>query len=272
MQLRGVSRAGIATWLEVPELDVLFDLGALDYDALRRSSVLITHAHGDHIASLPRHAALRSMLGMKPVRYCVPESAVSDVHAWMEALARLEEIPGEAFTRPTLVGVKAGDVVALKPTLRARIVSAHHRVPSVGYILEQKRRVLREEFRGVPGAELAALRKDGVAIEDVRWDPMLTFLGDHTAQTLSEIAVWTAKVVVLEVTYLFPDERDKAAKWGHTHLDELVEALLPMADSPPFAHLVLKHFSVKYSAREIRARVDSVMPAALRARVHLLLP
>ena len=48
LTLQGFSISGLATWLMVPELDVLFDVGECPLAALPINHVLLTHAHFDH--------------------------------------------------------------------------------------------------------------------------------------------------------------------------------------------------------------------------------
>src|SRR5262245_4719639 len=107
--LSGFSVAGIATYLQVPDLDLCFDMGECPLSAVRLDHLFLTHAHGDHSRCLLRHHALRSMLGLtKPATYYLP----SEIHAafieLVRAEARFESVPEEEIEPPPLV-VLSGD-------------------------------------------------------------------------------------------------------------------------------------------------------------------
>jgi ribonuclease BN (tRNA processing enzyme) len=57
ISLVGYSVAGEETLVQVPELNVCFDIGRSPYFALTSDIVCITHAHMDHIALLARRGA-----------------------------------------------------------------------------------------------------------------------------------------------------------------------------------------------------------------------
>ena len=89
-RIQGVSVAGEQTMIQVPELDVAFDIGMCPRIALASPYVALSHAHMDHIGGLPyyfsqrmcqrRGAAERSTptpetwngQGLSPGRICGP--------------------------------------------------------------------------------------------------------------------------------------------------------------------------------------------------------
>jgi hypothetical protein len=58
---------------------------------------------------------------------------------------------------------------------------------------------------------------------------------------------------------------------GHLHLTELFDFLSADPDACRFQHLVLKHFSMKYTRAQIEAVVRKRTPDFLRDRVRLLI-
>ena len=53
LNLIGYSVAGEESVIQVPELNVCFDIGRCPYFALTSDFVLITHGHMDHLAGIP---------------------------------------------------------------------------------------------------------------------------------------------------------------------------------------------------------------------------
>lgn len=272
LRLRGFSRSGLATWLDVAELELLFDLGVCPLSTLARTTIALSHAHADHAHGVLRHAGLRAMTGMKGrSRVFLPAALVERFEAVVTAHAALEDIPRGEYAAPEFVGLEDGQRVAYRPTLELEAFAVPHRVTSLGYTVRAKKRELLPEYAELAGPELGRLRRAGTVIDREVWTPRLTFLGDHTAEALARDAIWESPVLVLECTFLRDDELPRAARYGHTHLDAIARALAERAESARVECLVLKHFSMKYGHSEIRRRVAAALPEAWRERVQLLL-
>src|SRR5687767_2261501 len=61
----GYSVAGEETVIQVPELDVCFDIGRAPHFALTSNIVCITHGHMDHLAGIAYYLSQRHFQGMK---------------------------------------------------------------------------------------------------------------------------------------------------------------------------------------------------------------
>ncbi len=268
LTLRGFSVSGLATWLTVPELNVVFDLGVCPLDAVAMDQVMVTHMHADHMQGLSRHWQLRAMMNHRPAVYYVPESAIDGLREIAAIEGRMRgEAPAEPdlralpLTRTKLPRTKGGWAYAFP---------VRHRALSMGYTVGRTTHRLRPEFEGMPGQKLAELRKTTV-ISDAVDTPLVTFIGDCDAQTLTEQAhIWDSRVLVLECTYVAHDDLGRAARHTHTHLDEIAD-VLRANDAPAVEALVLKHFSMKSGPAEVRDRVAAAVPKAWRGRVKLLL-
>jgi ribonuclease Z len=276
LTLTGFSISGVATYVQVPELDVCFDMGECPLSSLALNHVFLTHAHGDHARCLPRHWQLRRMVGITgDAVYYLPEEIRAGCEAWIRAEAQFEGVPAAEITAPPLVGLRPdGALVELarRKDLRVRAFPVTHRVPSLGYTLYTHKRKLKAEYQGVPGPELARLRAGGVEVQRDVDEPRLTFIGDCIGQSLvDERHIWQSPIVIIEATFLAPGEEEQAAKKGHTHLHEIARALDELGDAVATQHIVLKHFSMRYTASEIAEHVDRVIPARFRPRVQLFL-
>ncbi len=265
------SISALATYVLVPELNVAFDMGECLMDAVPLERVFISHAHGDHTRCLLRHEALRRLLGMAPATYYVPEQTVEGFRGLAHSWKILENVKESAYQPPQFHPMKSGDVVWLHRQLAAKAFPATHTLPSLGYTLFDVRKKLKPEFQGRPGTELGALRRQGVEFEEEVWLPRLTYLGDHTIDTLyREKHVGLSRVLFLELTFLMEDEREMARKRGHTHLDDLLEFLRECPDVLANEHIILKHFSMRYDRNLILNVLKARLPKPFLERVHIL--
>jgi len=276
LTLNGFSVSGLATWLTAQELSVCFDMGECPLSAVPMDHVFLTHAHGDHSRCLMRHHALRKMLGIdKEATYYVPEAIFEETKAWIRASALFEGVRG-TIKLPHIVPLRA-DTQRAEPlplTHRkhnsVRAFRADHGVPSLGYTLYETRHKLKAEYQGRAGRELAALKREGVAIEAPLHIPLITFIGDCTAETLHrEDEIWESRVLVIESTYIAEGEERFARERGHTHLSE-IGTLLKERELSCEA-LVLKHFSMKVKPHEALEAALKYIPHEYHDRVYLLL-
>jgi ribonuclease Z len=276
LTLAGFSISGLATYVQVPELSVCFDMGECPLSALSLDHVFLTHAHGDHARCLPRHWQLRRMVGnVKPAAYYLPESIRPGCEGWIRAEAQFEGVPDEAVETPRFHGLTPGPALtelAYRKDLRVRAFPVHHSVPSLGYTILAHKKKLKPEYRELPGPEIGRLRKEGVEVQYDVDDPLLTFIGDCNGATLLEQDhIWASPIVILEVTFLEPGEEDLAIKKAHTHLSELVAALETLGDRVECKHIVLKHFSMKYTRERVLEVIAATIPDRFRDRVRVLL-
>src|SRR5215467_358555 len=139
LSVAGFSISGLATYLQIPQLGVCFDMGECPLSSLSLDHVFLTHAHGDHARCLPRHWQLRRMVGnAKPAAYFLPESIRAGCEGWIRAEAAFEGVADEVVETPAFRGL-AGDaeLVALpyRNDLRVRAFPVRHSVPSLGYTI-----------------------------------------------------------------------------------------------------------------------------------------
>jgi ribonuclease Z len=166
-----------------------------------------------------------------------------------------------------LVGVRPGDEIELS---REHVVTAFptkHTVPSLGYVVWDRRKKLKPDYQGKTGDEIRELRLSGAEVTHEVRVPLLCYAGDTAPAGLDAYPpLYEATILITEMTFFRPEHRkEKIHKFGHTHLDDIIER----ADRFHNELIILSHFSTRYHERQIRAAVERRMPPALAERVHL---
>ena len=86
-RIQGISVAGEQTCVQVPELDVNFDIGLCPRIALAAPYVALSHGHMDHLGGLPYYFSQRVFQKIGPGK-CVCHSAIAKplavmMNAWV---------------------------------------------------------------------------------------------------------------------------------------------------------------------------------------------
>ena len=265
LTLEGYSRAAVQSYWRIPELKIGFDMGGSPWSFMGTQTFLITHPHLDHMAALPVYVARRRMMKMDPPTLYLPAECVEPVERMLRAWQRLDR--GRMVCN--LVGVNPGDEFELSREHVVTVFATKHTVPSVGYVVWDRRRKLRPELQGLSGNEIRDLRLSGTEVSHEVRVPLVCYCGDTSPAGLDEYPpVMEAQLLITELTFFRPEHRkEKIHKFGHTHLDDIIER----ADRFRNELIVLAHFSTRYMEGQIERAVRKRLPPQLKDRVHLWL-
>jgi ribonuclease Z len=265
LTIEGYSRAAVQTYWRIPELKLGFDLGGSPWSFMGTQTFFITHAHLDHMAALPVYVARRRMMKMEPPTIYVPAEVVEPVERMLRAWQRLDR--GRMLC--TLVGVQEGDELELSRDHLVTVFATKHTVPSVGYVVWDRRKKLKPEYQGLRGDEIRDLRLSGVEVAAEVRVPIVCYTGDTAPAAFDRYPpVLQSQLLITELTFFRPEHRkEKIHKFGHTHLDDLLER----ADRFQNELIILGHFSTRYQERQIQKAIERRLPPELKDRVHLWL-
>jgi ribonuclease Z len=263
LTIEGYSRAAVQSYWRIPELKLGFDLGAQPWDFMGTSNWFISHTHLDHVAALPVYVARRRMMKMEPPVIYLPEPAVDDVRRLLLIMQRLDR--GRQTCH--LHGVKPGDEIALSRDHVVSVFETMHTIPSVGFLVWERRNKLKEEYVGWPGDKIRDLRLAGTAVTREVRTPLLAYTGDTSPAGLDNFpAIFDAKVLITEMSFIRPNHRrEKIHKFGHMHLDDFIER----SDRFKNELIICAHFSTRYHTKEVARLVESKLTPNLRERVKL---
>lgn len=246
LTITGYSRAADKTFLHVPELKLGLDAGTVN--GRQPEVVFLTHTHIDHSKDL---AYICQRKGGCTV-YC-PKEAVSFIDQWIRAEINLNNC-GEwrqdaEFYKYKLVGVQGGDVFFMGKN-RVTVVDMIHAVPCVGFLVEDQKTKLKAEYVGVPGKDIAALRKNGVEVNDTLYCPLFAYLGDtHVDVFAKNPQIFDYPEIIVECTFFHNEKgiQERANRDGHIHWD----SLRPIVLDHPKNRFILIHWSLRYKEQEI---------------------
>lgn len=265
LTIEGYSRAAVQTYWRVPELKLGFDLGAQPWDFMGTATWFVTHTHLDHIAALPVYVARRRLMKMDPPTIYLPEHAVPLVERLLHVVSRLDRgrLPCE------LIAVRPGDEIELSRELVVTVGATRHTVPSLGYVVWERRRKLKAEYQSLTGDQIRDLRLSGTEVTEERRMPILGYLGDSEPRGLDDNpAMYQARILIVEMTFVAPSHRkEKIHKHGHMHLDDFVER----RDRFQNERIIAAHFSTRCNEEQIRRIVEKTFPDLLDGRLHLWL-
>lgn len=265
--VRGVSVGGVYTCLQVRELGVVLDAGLPIRSFAGTDRIFLSHGHPDHAGALGALLGIRRLIGKGPPQVFLPAELAAPLQESLALQGRVHHCDLSIHAVPLL----PGDTHELGKGLWVRALRTHHPIASLGYQFLRRVTKLREQHRGLPGEEIARLRREGTpgVFEQVE-HLELAYVTDTLARVLeTSPELLRSRVLILECTFV--DERhsiEDAQSRAHLHLEELVAR----AEQFQNEALVLMHFSQSLSPAEVHARVRSRLPPSLQARVHVFAP
>lgn len=265
LTIEGYSRAAVQTYWRIPELKLGFDLGAQPWEFMGTPMWFVSHTHLDHIAALPVYVARRRMMKMEPPVIHLPSHAIDTVHQWLKVVSRLDRgrLPCE------LVPVEAGMEISVSRETVVTVHATSHTVPSVGYIVWERRKKLKAEYRELRSDQIRDIRLSGTEVSEETRLPRLAYVGDSRPEGLDDNPdMYRAEILITEMTFVAPSHRkEKIHKHGHMHLDDYVQR----RDRFQNEQIILSHFSTRYHTQQIHRFVAKQLPDLLGGRAVLWL-
>ena len=265
LTIEGYSRAAVQTYWRLPELKIGFDLGAQPWSFMGTPTWFVSHCHLDHVAALPVYVARRRMMKMEPPVIYVPEHAVDTIGKLLKLVSRLDRGRLPCELRPA----RPGDEIELSREHVVTVSATRHSVPSLGFVVWDRRRKLKPEYQNLAGEQIRDLRLSGTEVTTELRTPRVAFLGDSAPEGLDACpAMYEADVLIMEITFVAPSHRkDKIHKFGHIHLDDIVERRERFKNQ----RVIASHFSTRYNDARIQRLVSRALPDMLGNRLTLWL-
>jgi ribonuclease Z len=264
LKLVGGSRAGEGTLILLPQLHLGLDPGRAHRALPPMTTLVISHGHLDHIGGLGYWASQRYLNSMPPATLLAPDAIAPEIRTLMANFARLE---GGNPYEVVVVAISDGSSHRLRRDMELRFFATDHWVPTLGTRVVWHRRRLRPELKALSEPEIIRRRRAGDEVtEDVSVD-LLSYCADSGPGLLIDRPeVLDSEVVLLECSFFKPGDRDRAARYGHTHLEDLT----PHLGRIRCRHLVLLHASRRHRLREVEALLDDEVRPRFAGELHHL--
>ena len=265
ISIEGYSRAAVQTYWRIPEWKIGFDLGGQPWSFMGTPTWFVSHAHLDHLVALPVYVSRRRMMKMEPPTIYMPESIIEPMERILRMFSKLDR----GRLPCNLVACAAGDEIELSRELVVTVSGTRHTVPSLGFVVWERRRKLLPELASLSGDKIRDLRLAGQEVTREVRIPRLAYLGDSAPEGLDACpAMYEAEVLIMEVTFVAPSHRkDKIHKFGHMHVDDVVERAARFKNEL----ILATHFSTRYHDRQVHHHMKRALPGALDGRLQVWL-
>ncbi len=272
LRILGRSLAGEETYLVLPEYGVAFDVGRAPREIVHADHVFLSHGHIDHSAGIAYYFAQRWFLDNAPGNLYVAEPLREPVERLLRVWGDIDgnAPPGHVHT------VRAGVDVSLRKDLIVRPFAVNHGSrslsgvswPALGFALIEVRHKLKDEFQGLSGPELVEIKKQGREITRRVEMPLVAFCGDTApGPFLGLDFVRRSKILLIECTFIEPDDIRRARAGGHMHLRDIAAALPELENE----RILLTHLSRRTLLPDAIRAMEAALGDAARERVTFLM-
>lgn len=263
-RVQGISIAGEQTCVQVPELDIAFDIGLCPRPALASPWVAISHGHMDHVAGLPYYFSQRMFQKIGVGKCVCPAALERPLLNMMAAWVAVEQ----QRTPHEIIGLEPDQQIEIKNNIFLRAIEVLHTVPALGYAIIEKRSKLKPEFSELPQEKLRELKSSGVEITRTLEIPLVAYTGDcEFGPYLFRDEFASAKIVLTECTFLEDEHRSRAGVGKHLHIDDIAR-MLPVWQADA---VVLVHVSRRTNMQTSRQHLLKLVGEELASRVHFLM-
>jgi len=260
----GHSIAGEATAVQVPELDIGFDMGFCPRQMLTSKFVAISHGHMDHIGSLAYYCSQRHFQGMGVGNIICDARIAPAIKRMMEGFIDLER----QATPYNLIAIEPEGMVEIKNGIFIRGFATEHAGPTFGYVVVEKRSKLKAELVGMPQEKLIELKDRGEEITRTIEIPLVTYLVDTApGPALIREDVRKSQIIIAECTFFDPDHKDRAKVGMHMHVDDVCEWLRVLECQK----IVLAHLSRRTNLLEARQILAKKLPREKLEKIEILM-
>jgi ribonuclease Z len=262
--VKGISLAGTGSCWITFEGKVAIDAGVQLKELVQADVICLTHAHMDHVGALLWAFTMRSMWKLPPQLVLGEEKLLQNIEELRQAMLKF----GQQSLPWSPQVVKPGERVMIDRTRWIEGFRSVHVTPCMGWKGGVCRSKLKAEFQGKSANELVRIKQQGgVVVEDV-CSPEWAITSDTMLDVFDlNPGLWKVPTLVVECTFVKPNQGAKAHEFGHIHAPALAAKL---AEINFQGKLILTHFSSNATQEEREEALRLCKAEALPGCVPLL--
>jgi ribonuclease Z len=271
LELCGHSLAGEESYVVLPQLNVAFDFGRAPREVVATEHVFLTHGHMDHAAGVAYYCSQRMFIDNPPGHVYAPEPLIEPLRRLLRVWADIDGTEPPAHLHAAIPGVD----LEVRRDLIVRPFEVSHtcrgrdgrRFLALGFTLIEVRRKLKDEFQGLMGPQIVALKGQGIEVTRRVELPLVTYCGDTGVGPFLDLDfVRTSKILLLECTFIEAEHRERARAGNHIHVQDLREVYPKLANE----RIVLTHLTRRTMLSEARKALREVLGEEALGRVSFL--
>lgn len=260
--LIGYSRAREATGFYCLELDMAFDAG-VPTDMVPEF-ICLTHLHSDHVSCL--HKMLigntKNPLIFIPNDNKFEELLVTMLKSiylaskYISSRSQKGSDPKTKFPYQ-LLRLNVGQAFEFKKLNNSSYfvegLPSDHGVGSISFGIYESRKKCKAGYENLSSSEYLQLKKDGIIFTEQYKHPIICYMSDTTINALlCPSNIFSYPVIVIECTFIDPDDLCQVKKKKHIHWDQLY----PIIQKQEKNIFILTHFSKKYTWSHVKDFFD----------------
>jgi ribonuclease Z len=269
------STALFSTWINVEELNLLIDAGdGISAGLLQKSrkikNVFVTHPDRDHLNGLPQFVQLNAREGFPKIHYPKDSGSFPAMNKFLNKF-------DPHMVKSEWIGIEDKTRIEIKKNIEVEAIRNEHvKAPigvhkSLSYKVYEIKRKLKPEFKSKSHQEIKEIAQthgNEFMTERIATN-ILSFSGDTPVDNYSK---WDGSEVLMhEATFLNNEADAQIESRGNKH--SRIDEVLQMVKEINIQHLILNHFSSRYSKDDIdRSVLDLIKKYKIQLPVYLVYP
>ncbi|BBM88224.1 MBL fold metallo-hydrolase [Candidatus Uabimicrobium amorphum] len=198
-KVNGYSAASRVTWLVIPQLNSIFDIGWCIEQMRYIPRVFLSHLHQDHCIALPTWISWRQKFLPQIPQVYVPKKSVQQTKDFVHSICVAEDYD----MKYEIIGLDEGDRVEIEKNRVVEAFYTTHFLPTIGFMVKEKRKKLRSDFQGKTSDEIRAAIRSGEDVHEHNEVPIFCYTSDTDTDLFARRPdILDAEILITECSHV----------------------------------------------------------------------